>query len=81
MADINIRAEAGVVRMRMGDDRARNGAPGVDMKVARGAIETAFSLNNEVQGCARRGIQRVISIWGWPRTGQLDPTPLLKIGP
>ena len=41
MADINLRAEARVVGMRMGDDRARNGAPGIDVKVARGAIEPA----------------------------------------
>ena len=42
MADINIRAEARVVGMRMGDDGAGNRAPGIDMKIARGAIETAF---------------------------------------
>ena len=41
MADIDLRAEARVVGMRMGDDRARNGAPGIDVKVARGAIEPA----------------------------------------
>ena len=42
MADINIRAEARVVGMRVGDDGARNRAPGIDVKIARGAIETAF---------------------------------------
>ena len=39
MADINVRAEARVVGMRMGDDGARDGSPGIDMKIARGAIE------------------------------------------
>ena len=42
MADINIRAEARVVGMRMGDDGARDGSPGIDVKIARGAIEPAF---------------------------------------
>ena len=42
MADVNIRAEARVVGMGMGDDRPRNGAPGIDVKIARGAIEPAF---------------------------------------
>ena len=41
MADINLRTEARVVGMRMGDDRARNGTPGIDVKIARGAIEPA----------------------------------------
>ena len=41
MADVDIRAEARVVGMGMGDDRARNGAPGIDVKIARGAIEPA----------------------------------------
>ena len=41
MADINLRAEARVVGMRMGDDGARNRAPGIDVKIARGAIEPA----------------------------------------
>jgi len=31
-----------VVRMRMRDDGARDGAPGIDVEVARGAIEPAF---------------------------------------
>ena len=44
MADINLRAEARVVGMRMGDDGARDGSPGVDVKVARGAIEAAVRL-------------------------------------
>ena len=39
MADINLRAEARVVGMRMGDDRARDGTPRIDVKIARGAIE------------------------------------------
>ena len=42
VADINLRAEARVVRMRMGDDGARNRAPGINVKVARGAIESAI---------------------------------------
>ncbi len=42
VADINVRAEARVVGMRMGDDGARDGAPGIDVKIARGAIEPAF---------------------------------------
>ena len=42
MADINLRAEARVVGMRMGDDGARDGSPGIDVKIARGAIEPAF---------------------------------------
>ena len=42
MADINLRAVARVIGMRMGDDRALNRAPGIDVKVARGAIEPAF---------------------------------------
>ena len=42
MADINIRAEARVIGMRMGDDGARDGSPGIDVKIARGAIEPAF---------------------------------------
>ena len=41
MADINLRAEARVIGMRMGDDGARDGAPGIDVKIARGAIEPA----------------------------------------
>ena len=39
MADINLRAEARVVGMRMGDDGARDGTPGIDVKISRGAIE------------------------------------------
>jgi hypothetical protein len=42
MADVNLRAEARVVGMGMGDDGAGNRAPGIDVKVARGAIEPAF---------------------------------------
>ena len=41
MADINIRTEARVVGMRVGDDCARDRAPGIDVKIARGAIEPA----------------------------------------
>ena len=50
MADINLRAEARVVGMRMGDDGARNRAPGIDVEVARGAIEPAVGGSDEVQG-------------------------------
>ena len=41
MADINIRAEARMVGMRMGDDCALNGAPGIDVKVPGGAVKSA----------------------------------------
>ena len=52
MADINLRPETRVVGMRMGDDRARDGSPGIDMKIARGAIEPAVGGSDEVQDCA-----------------------------
>ncbi len=32
-------AGAGMVGMRMGDERARNGTQGIDKKIARGAIK------------------------------------------
>ena len=51
MADIDLRAEARVIGMRMGDDGARNRAPGIDVKIARGAIEPAVGGSDEVQGC------------------------------
>ena len=41
VTDINLRAEARVIGMRMGDDRSRNRPPGINVKVARGAIEPA----------------------------------------
>ena len=42
VADVNLRAEARVVGMRMRDDGALNRAPGIDVKVARSAIEAAI---------------------------------------
>lgn len=49
MADVNIRAEARVIGMGVGDDGALNRAPGIDMKVARRAIEATVGGNDEVQ--------------------------------
>ena len=40
VTDIHIRAKARVIGMRMRDDRALHRPPGIDVKVARGAIET-----------------------------------------
>jgi hypothetical protein len=34
----------------MGDDRAGNRAPGIDVKVARGAIEAPVGGSDEIQG-------------------------------
>src|SRR5580704_9604592 len=52
MADVNLRAKTRVIGMRMGDDGARDGSPGIDMKIARGAIEPAVGGSDEIQGCA-----------------------------
>jgi len=41
MADINLGAEARVVGMGLGENRALHRASGIDVKVARGAIEVA----------------------------------------
>ena len=64
MADVNIRAEARVVGMRMGDDGARDRAPGIDVKIARGAIEAAVGGSDEVQGCLRSMRKAVIALYG-----------------
>ena len=48
MADIDVRPEPCVVGMRMGDDRARDRAPRIDVKIAGGAIKAAIGRNNEV---------------------------------
>ena len=50
MADIDLGAEAGMIGVGVGDDRAGNAAPRIDMKVARGAIEAAIGRRDEVHG-------------------------------
>ena len=41
--EVGVMAPARVIGMAMGDQRARHGAPGVDMEIARGAIDAAIS--------------------------------------
>ena len=48
MADVKVRAEAGVIGVGVSDERPRDGAPRIDMEVARGAIEAAIGRNDEV---------------------------------
>ena len=73
MADVDFRAEAGVVGMGMGDDGARNRPPGIDVKVARGAIEAAVGRNDKVQDRSALGDDgRDRPIWGSSDANQLD---------
>ena len=67
MADVELRAEAGMVAVGMGDQRARDRPPRVDMKVARGAIEAAIGRNDEVHGDKTAGdAPPALSYRDWP---------------
>ena len=48
MANIDLGAEPRVVGMPMCDHRPRDGAPGIDMEIAGGAIKAAIGRNDEV---------------------------------
>ena len=53
VADIDVRPEPRMVGMAVGDHRARDRAPGIDMKIAGGAKEAAIGRNDEVHGARR----------------------------
>jgi hypothetical protein len=71
MADIDLRSVTRVIGMRMGDDGARNGAPGINVKVALGAIEPAVGRSDEVQGCLRSTMKERTAQYG-VRPGEVE---------
>jgi hypothetical protein len=85
MEDTSTRAEARMVGMRMGDDRARRAGPRIDVKIAGGAIEPAVGRNDEVQGdlrSTRKAVDRPIwelerSALGWNPRAE-TPSPRLR---
>ena len=54
MADVDIRPEARVVGVAMGNHRARDGPPRVDMKIAGLAIEAAVGRSDQVHHARRK---------------------------
>ena len=48
-------AGAGVIAVGMGDHRALDGAPGVDIEITRRAIKTFGARDNKVHGVTRMG--------------------------